>query len=82
MKEGYPMNNEELKNTSVATQCIQGGYIPGNAECRTMPIVQSTTFKYDSADELADVFDLKQDTPMYTRLGNPSLSWLEEKIAF
>ena len=50
------MNNEELKNTSVATQCIQGGYIPGNAECRTMPIVQSTTFKYDSADELADVF--------------------------
>ena len=75
------MNNEELKNTSVATQCIQGGYIPGNAECRTMPIVQSTTFKYDSADELADVFDLKQGTPMYTRLGNPSLSWLEEKIA-
>ncbi|MDO4922575.1 MAG: O-acetylhomoserine aminocarboxypropyltransferase/cysteine synthase family protein [Peptococcaceae bacterium] len=75
------MNNEELKNTSVATQCVQGGYIPGNAECRTMPIVQSTTFKYDKADDLADVFDLKVGTPMYTRLGNPSLSWLEEKIA-
>lgn len=75
------MNNEELKNTSVATQCVQGGYIPGNAECRTMPIVQSTTFKYDKADDLADVFDLKVGTPMYTRLGNPSLSWLEEKVA-
>ncbi len=75
------MNNEELKYTSVATQCIQGGYIPGNAEARTMPIVQSTTFKYDKADDLADVFDLKVGTPMYTRLGNPSLSWLEEKIA-
>ncbi len=75
------MNNEELKYTSVATQCIQGGYIPGNAEARTMPIVQSTTFKYDKADDLADVFDLKVGTPMYTRLGNPSLNWLEEKIA-
>lgn len=75
------MNNEELKYTSVATQCIQGGYIPGNAEARTMPIVQSTTFKYDKADDLADVFDLKVGTPMYTRFGNPSLNWLEEKIA-
>ncbi|MDO4280499.1 MAG: O-acetylhomoserine aminocarboxypropyltransferase/cysteine synthase [Peptococcaceae bacterium] len=75
------MNNDELKNTAIATQCIQGGYIPGNGEARTMPIVQSTTFKYDKAADLAAAFNLEVPTPMYSRLGNPSLSWLEEKIA-
>lgn len=75
------MNNEELKATQLGTRCVQGGYIPGNTEARTMPIVQSTTYKYDKADDLADVFDLKDGSFMYTRLGNPSLSWLEEKVA-
>lgn len=75
------MNNEELRSTSIETQCVQGGFIPENAGSRTMPIVQSTTFMYETADELGDVFDLCQGTPMYTRLGNPSLSWVEEKVA-
>lgn len=75
------MNNEDLKTTGIETQCIQGGYIPENQGARIMPIVQSTTYKYDTSDELGDVFDLKVGAPMYTRLGNPSLSWLEEKIA-
>lgn len=75
------MNNEELRQTSIETQCVQGGFIPENAGPRTMPIVQSTTYMYETADELGDVFDLAQGTPMYTRLGNPSLSWVEEKVA-
>lgn len=75
------MNNEELRSQHIDTRCVQGGYIPQNQGPRIMPIVQSTTFMYDTADELGDVFDLKVDAPMYTRLGNPSLSWLEEKVA-
>lgn len=75
------MNNEALRNTSMETRCVQGGYIPENTGSRIMPIVQSTTFMYETADELGDVFDLKQGTPLYSRLGNPSLSWVEEKIA-
>ncbi len=71
----------DLKKLKVGTQCIQGGYQPKSSEPRIMPIVQSTTYKYDTADEVAALFDLETNTPMYTRLGNPSLSWLEEKVA-
>lgn len=75
------MNNDELRQTKMGTRCVQAGFSPENQGPRIMPIVQSTTFKYDTAAELGDVFDLKVNAPMYTRLGNPSLSWLEEKVA-
>lgn len=75
------MTNDELRQLASETQCVQAGYIPGNHDARIMPIVQSTTYKFDTAEDLGDTFDLKVDTPMYTRLGNPSLSWVEEKVA-
>ena len=71
----------DIKNTNISTQCVQAGYLPkGSAEPRVMPIVQSTTYKYENCDALAAAFDLQAPTPIYTRLGNPTLSFLEEKI--
>lgn len=63
------------------TICVQGGYVPGNGEPRTLPIYQSTTYKYDSADHLGDLFDLKAPGHMYSRISNPTLAAVEEKIS-
>ncbi|CEM63147.1 O-acetylhomoserine aminocarboxypropyltransferase/cysteine synthase [Treponema phagedenis] len=63
------------------TLCVQGGYAPKNGEPRIVPIFQSTTFKYDTADEVAALFDLSKDGHMYSRISNPTLTALEEKIA-
>ena len=63
------------------TLCVQGGYKPGNGEPRTLPIYQSTTYKYDSADHLGDLFDLKVDGHMYSRISNPTLACVEQKIS-
>ncbi len=69
------------KNYKLETQCVQGGYTPGNGEPRTLPIYQSTTYKYDSADHLGDLFDLKVDGHMYSRISNPTLACVEQKIS-
>ncbi len=61
--------------------CIQEGYKPKNGEPRVMPLYQSTTFKYDSAEYVGDLFDLKADGHMYTRISNPTLDFVEKKIA-
>ena len=71
----------ENNNWSVETMAVQSGYRPKNTEPRVLPIVQNTTYRYDSCDELGKVFDLEQSTYMYTRLGNPTTGALEEKIA-
>ena len=63
------------------TICIQGGYKPGNSEPRVLPIYQSTTYKYDSAEELAKLFDLEAPGHMYTRISNPTVEYVENKIA-
>ena len=63
------------------TKCIQSGYPPGNAEPRTLPIYQSTTYKYDNADTLGQLFDLKAEGHMYSRISNPTLAAVEEKLA-
>ncbi len=63
------------------TDCIHAGYEPGNGEPRVLPVVQSTTFKYDSAETLGELFDLKADGFFYTRLGNPTIDAVEKKIA-
>jgi O-acetylhomoserine (thiol)-lyase len=68
-------------NKRIETQAVQGNYQPKAAEPRTAPIHQSTTFKYDSAAHMAQLFDLDCADPMYTRLGNPTTSVFEEKIA-
>ena len=63
------------------TKCIQSGYHPGNGEPRTLPIYQSTTYKYDNADTLGQLFDLKAEGHMYSRISNPTLAAVEEKLA-
>ena len=70
-----------MSNYKLDTICVQGGYKPGNSEPRTLPIYQSTTYKYDSADHLGDLFDLKADGHMYSRISNPTLACVEAKIA-
>ena len=65
----------------INTKCIQSGYSPKNGEPRVVPIVQSTTFKYDSSDAMGDLFDLKASGFFYTRLANPTVDAVEKKIA-
>lgn len=65
----------------IETECIQGGYHPNNGEPRVLPIYQSTTYKYDSAEHLGDLFDLKVAGHMYTRISNPTVDAVEQKIA-
>ncbi len=64
----------------INTKCLQSGYEPKNGEPRVLPIVQSTTFKYDSAETLGKLFDLEEDGFFYTRLANPTLSAVAAKI--
>lgn len=64
----------------IETKCIQSGYSPANGEPRVIPIVQSTTYKYDSTQTMGDLFDLKENGYFYTRLGNPTVGFVEEKI--
>ena len=61
--------------------CLHAGSTPENAGPRVMPIVQSTTFRYDTTKDIADLFDLKTANYFYTRLGNPTCGHVEEKIA-
>ena len=63
------------------TQCIHAGYHPGNGEPRVMPIVQSTTFRYETSEAMGRLFDLEDAGFFYTRLGNPTLDAVEQKIA-
>ena len=65
----------------INTKCIQSGYNPANGEPRVVPIVQSTTYKYESSDAMGDLFDLKAEGFFYTRLANPTVDAVEKKIA-
>lgn len=62
------------------TLCIQGGYTPKNGEPRQVPIVQSTTFKYDTSEDMAKLFDLEADGYFYSRLQNPTCDAVAAKI--
>lgn len=70
-----------MQNYQFETKCIQSGYHPENAQPRTLPIYQSTTYKYDNADMLGQLFDLKADGHMYTRISNPTVAAVEAKIS-
>lgn len=63
------------------TKCIQAGYKPGNGEPRMIPIIQSTTFKYDSSEEMGKLFDLQASGYFYSRLQNPTTDFVAAKIA-
>lgn len=70
-----------MENWHIETRCIQEGWKPRNGEPRVLPIYQSTTFLYESAEQMGDLFDLKAEGDFYTRLGNPTTAAVERKIA-
>ena len=66
--------------SKIETICVQGGYQPKNGEPRQVPIVQSTTFKYDTSENMAKLFDLEESGYFYTRLQNPTNDYVAKKI--
>ena len=65
----------------MGTKCVQGGYTPGNGEPRQVPIIQSTTFKYNTSEDMGKLFDLEASGYFYTRLQNPTNDHVAAKIA-
>ena len=70
-----------MKDQKIGTKCVQGGYTPGNGEPRQIPIIQSTTFKYDTSEDMGKLFDLEASGYFYTRLQNPTNDHVAAKIA-
>ena len=66
---------------NTATTCIRGGYAPGNGEPRQVPIIQSTTFRYETSEAMGQLFDLEAEGYFYTRLQNPTCDLVAAKIA-
>ncbi|MBR4953014.1 MAG: O-acetylhomoserine aminocarboxypropyltransferase/cysteine synthase, partial [Oscillospiraceae bacterium] len=64
----------------IETKCVQGGYTPGNGEPRQIPIIQSTTFKYSTSEDMGKLFDLEAEGYFYTRLQNPTNDYVAAKI--
>lgn len=69
-----------MTNYKTSTVCVQGGYEPKNGESRIVPIIQSTTFKYESSEQMGNLFDLKESGYFYTRLSNPTNDAVANKI--
>lgn len=70
-----------MKQYHINTKCIQEGYHPENGEPRVLPIYQSTTYKYDSSEQVGRLFDLQEEGFFYSRLANPTVDCVEKKIA-
>ncbi len=70
-----------MSNYKINTKCVQSGYTPGNGEPRQIPIIQSTTFKYDTSEDMGKLFDLETSGYFYTRLQNPTNDYVAAKIA-
>ena len=73
--------SEIMKDYELGTKCVQAGYTPGNGEPRQIPIVQSTTFKYNTGEDMGKLFDLEAAGYFYTRLQNPTNDAVAAKIA-
>ena len=69
-----------MSDYRIETKCVQGGYTPGNGEPRQIPIVQSTTFKYATSEDMGKLFDLEANGYFYTRLQNPTNDYVAAKI--
>ena len=69
-----------MTKKNLGTLCVQAGYEPKNGEPRVLPIIQSTTFKYDSSEQMGNLFDLKESGYFYTRLSNPTNDAVANKI--
>ena len=70
-----------MKDYSINTKCVQAGYTPSNGEPRQIPIIQSTTFKYDTSEDMGKLFDLEAEGYFYSRLQNPTCDTVARKIA-
>ena len=70
-----------MSNYRPETICVQGGYTPGSGEPRQIPIIQSTTFKYATSEEMGKLFDLESSGYFYSRLQNPTCDYVAAKIA-
>lgn len=70
-----------MSDYKLNTKCVQAGYTPGNGEPRQIPIIQSTTFKYDTSEDMGKLFDLEAEGYFYTRLQNPTNDMVAAKIA-
>ncbi len=70
-----------MNNYHPETVCVQGGYAPGNGEPRQIPIIQSTTFKYATSEDMGKLFDLEASGYFYSRLQNPTCDYVAAKIA-
>ena len=70
-----------MNTQQIGTKCVQAGYTPKNGEPRQIPIVQSTTFKYDTSEDMGKLFDLEASGYFYTRLQNPTNDYVAAKIA-
>ena len=70
-----------MADYQIETKCVQGGYTPGNGEPRQIPIIQSTTFKYATSEEMGKLFDLEASGYFYSRLQNPTCDHVAAKIA-
>jgi len=69
-----------MSDLRIETKCVQGGYTPGNGEPRQIPIIQSTTFKYDTSEDMGKLFDLEASGYFYSRLQNPTCDYVAAKI--
>lgn len=69
-----------LSEKRIETKCVQGGYTPGNGEPRQIPIIQSTTYKYNTSEDMGKLFDLEAEGYFYTRLQNPTNDMVAKKI--
>jgi O-acetylhomoserine (thiol)-lyase len=70
-----------MDNYKLGTKCVQAGYTPGNGEPRQIPIIQSTTFKYDTSEDMGKLFDLEESGYFYSRLQNPTCDYVAAKLA-
>ncbi len=70
-----------MSDFKINTKCVQAGYRPGNGEPRQIPIIQSTTFKYDTSEDMGKLFDLEASGYFYTRLQNPTNDYVAAKLA-
>ena len=69
-----------MKERRIETKCVQSGYTPSNGEPRQIPIIQSTTFKYNTSEDMGKLFDLEASGYFYTRLQNPTNDMVAAKI--
>ena len=77
----YQMRRYIMNDYRMGTKCVQAGYKPGNGEPRQIPIIQSTTFKYDTSEDMGKLFDLEAEGYFYSRLQNPTNDHVAAKIA-